>query len=80
MASKEVSISNWCAPRQVDAEVRVYALDDHRDDHGGRLKGRMMLTVRTGASSLQVCPTAAEARDLIAALQWALEPVVAEAA
>ncbi len=36
--------------------------------------GRLTLVIYTGAASIHLRPTAAEARELIAALQWALEP------
>lgn len=50
-----------------DASVTAYSIDAHNDE-------RIVLSINTGASTTYLRPTAAEARDLIAALQWALEP------
>jgi hypothetical protein len=80
--AKSVEISNWCDPSSRDAVLRVYAVD-HMSDGKDSLAGRICLTAHCGAMSMQIHPTVAETRDLIAALQWSLEaaePVVAEAA
>lgn len=80
--AKSVEISNWCNPSSRDAELRVYAVG-HLSDGNDALAGRICLTARCGAMSMQIHPTVAETRELIAALQWSLEavePVVAEAA
>jgi len=81
--AKSVEISNWCAPSSRDAVLRVYAVGHHMSDGGDAMAGRICLTAHCGAMSMQIHPTVAETRELIAALQWSLEaaePVVAEAA
>lgn len=85
MASKEfgyeVALSDFTGGTAT-ADARVWPLNFEAEKHLGML-GRLTLTLKTGAAYIQISPTAAEARDLIAALQWALEPaeqVVAEAA
>ena len=79
--AKSVEISNWCAPSSRDAVLRVYAVD-HMSDGKDSLAGRICLTAHCGAMSMQIHPTVAETRELIAALQWSLEAAepVAEAA
>lgn len=72
----EVEFSGWSG-KSTEAAVRVYKIGT---DTAGELADRMCMVLSTGAARVQFNPTAAEARDLIAALQWALEPVVAEAA
>lgn len=75
MASKEfgyeVALSDFTGP--ATAAARVWPLNVDAEKHLGML-GRLTLTLKTGAAYIQISPTAAEARDLIAALQWALEP------
>ncbi len=64
MAQRSVTIT----PRhsyQGNADATVFTPDDD---------GRLTLVIYTGAASIHLRPTAAEARELIAALQWALEP------
>lgn len=57
----------------IDAAIRVWPIDNSTEKYPA-LAGRLTMTLRTGAATVQVNPTAAEARDLIAALQWAQEP------
>lgn len=70
----EVEFSGWSG-KSTEAAVRVYKIGDT-----GQPTDRMCMVLSTGAARVQFNPTADEARDLIAALQWALEPVVAESA
>lgn len=71
----EVEISGWASLARggIDAAIRVWPLDNSTEKYPA-LAGRLTMTLRTGAATVQVNPTAAEARELIAALQWALDP------
>lgn len=82
MKQTEVQISNWCAPNKRAATVAIWPLDDGALRHA-ELRGRLSISIETGCATLQLRPTADEARALIAALQSALAnpaPALAEAA
>ena len=77
-----VDVSHWCDPSQRAATLIIWPLDDGGARHA-ELRGRLTLAIDTGAASVSLKPTAAEARALIAALQHALDNparVLAEAA
>lgn len=70
-----VHISHWCNPSEDAATIRVRQLGDNSIEHP-QLADRITLCIDVGyATTVHLRPTAAEARDLIAALQWALHAV-----
>lgn len=80
MQSTTISFSHWCAPNwRPRAEINVSPIGAGSDQHR-ELRERIRFCVYSGAASLQFNPTRDEARALIAALEWALQPVEAEAA
>lgn len=67
MAKQQISVN--VTPQythQGDTDVTVFALEEK--------DGRLTVGVYTGVAHFHLRPTAAEARELIAALQRALEP------
>lgn len=68
-----VTFSHWTEPTQTSAEITTFALDTGADRHR-MLSGRMCLAISAGVATVHLRPTAAEARALIAAIEWALEP------
>ena len=81
MDQRNVELSDWCNPKQREAKVIFWPVND--GDIDDRLRERITIVIRTGAANTQLSPTVSEARDLIAALQWAIESaerVTAEAA
>lgn len=81
MDSKSIGFSHWCSPETLRVEIRVTPIGEHGSISDQRLSERATITIESGAARLLFCPTRAEARALIAALEWALQPVeAAEAA
>ena len=79
MDSKMVCISSWCVPARPDAYIYVSPFGFNGAEFH-RLAERATIVVSSGVARMQFNPTRDEARALIAALEWALQPVEAEAA
>lgn len=75
MDSKSISFSHWCTPGTTLTEIRVTRLGEHGCVKDERLADRATIDVSTGVAHMQFCPTRDEARELIEALEWALQPV-----
>ena len=74
MQSKMVCISSWCVPERPDAYVDVFPVGFNGAEFPS-LAERATIVVCSGVARMQFNPTRAEARALIAALEWALQPV-----
>jgi hypothetical protein len=68
---RSVNITHWISGENV-ASVTVWPFGEGRDRHP-ELAERMTVALYTGACNVSLKPTAAEARALIEALQWALQ-------
>ena len=68
---RHVSLSLWTTG-DLDTEVSVWPLGDGARGYP-ELANRITVALYTGSCNVTLRPTAGEARDLIAALQWALE-------
>ena len=80
MQSKSISFSHWCNPSETRAEINVSPIGTDGDQYH-ELRKRIRFCVRSGAAHVQFNPTRDEARALIEALEWSLQPVeAAEAA
>lgn len=70
---RRTSISRWTKPSEQAAEFTVWPAHDRDDIEIDRdMRGRISLAISTGEAYLSLRPTAAEARALIEALEWAL--------
>lgn len=70
---RSTSISNWTNPSEQAAEFTVWPAHARNDIEIDRnMRGRLSISIYSGAARLSVRPTAAEARALIDALEWAL--------
>lgn len=78
MASKAVTVSKWLRPQEDAADITVWPVGHNSVNHPD-LAGRVCIAAYIGAATLSLHPTVAEARALIAALEWALEPQEVEA-
>lgn len=74
MDSQTISFSHWCSPSETHAEINVSRIGAGGDQYRA-LRKRIRFCVYSGAARLQFNPTRDEARALIAALEWALQPV-----
>lgn len=79
MQSKSISFSHWCSPSETRAEITVSPIGAGGDQYRA-LRERIRFCVYSGAAHIQFNPTPAEALELIAALQWALEAELVEVA
>lgn len=68
---RSIKFTNW-TNGEAQADITVWPLSASRHRHA-ELDGRMTIGIWTGACNVQFAPTAAEARSLIEALQWALD-------
>ena len=75
MQSKTINFSPWCSLETLRVEIRVTPIGERGSMSDQRLSERATIVVESGAARLLFCPTSAEARALIAALEWALQPV-----
>lgn len=75
MDSQTISFSPWCSLETLRVEIRVTPIGEHGSMSDQRLSERATIVVESGAARLQFNPTRDEARALIAALEWALQPV-----
>ena len=75
MDTKSISFSHWCTPSKTSVEIRVSPIGQHGDLLDPRLSERATIIIESGVARLQFCPTRDEARALIEALEWALQPV-----
>jgi len=75
MQSKTINFSPWCSLETPRVEIRITPIGAHGSMSDQRLSERATIVVESGAARLLFCPTRAEARALIAALDWALQPV-----
>lgn len=74
MDGKIVCISSWCGPWRTDAYIDVSPVGFNGAEFP-RLAERATIVVSSGVARMQFNPTRAEARALIEALEWALQPV-----
>jgi len=74
MDSKKVYVSDWCAQARPDAYIDVSPVGFNSAEFP-RLAERATIVVSSGVARMQFNPTRAEARALIEALEWALQPV-----
>lgn len=80
MDGKIVCISSWCDTASPDAYIDVSPVGFNGAEFP-RLAERATIVVSSGVARMQFNPTRDEARALIQALEWALQPVAqAEAA
>ena len=74
---RSINVSHWLGgPADFGndgTDITVWPLGEGANRHA-ELADRLSIAMHTGNASLSLKPTAAEARALIAALQWALEP------
>lgn len=69
-----VAISQWTRPGEQAADITVWPAHERDDPQVSRdMRGRLSIAIYSGASCTSLRPTAAEARALIDALQWALD-------
>lgn len=73
MDSQTISFSHWCAPSETRAEIHVSRIGTGGDRYQ-ELRDRIRFCVYSGAAHIQFNPTRDEARELIAALELALQP------
>ena len=75
MQSKTINFSHWCSPETLRVEIQVTPIGEHGSMSDQRLSERATIVVESGAVRLLFCPKRDEARALIEALEWALQPV-----
>ena len=80
MQSKTINFSPWCSLETLRVEIRVTPIGEHGSMSDQRLSERATIVVESGAARLLFCPTRDEARALIEALEWALQPAEQTAA
>lgn len=68
---RTAQVSHWLYPTERAAEITVWPLSDGATLHE-ELMGRLSVSIDCGVASVSLRPTAAEARAIIEALQWAL--------
>lgn len=74
MQSKMVYVSDWCGSARPDASIDVSPVGFNGAEFP-RLAERETIVVSSSVARMQFNPTRAEARALIEALEWALQPV-----
>ena len=74
MDSKKVYVSDLCGYARPDAPIDVSPIGWGSAEFP-RLAERATIVVSSGVARMQFNPTRAEARALIEALEWALQPV-----
>ena len=74
MQSKMVCISSWSVPARPDAYIDVSPVGFNGAEFPC-LAERATIVVSSGVARMQFNPTRDEARALIEALEWALQPV-----
>lgn len=79
MDSKWISFSHWCTPSETRAEINVSPIGTNGGQYH-ELRKRIRFCVYSGAAHIQFNPTRDEARALIEALEWALQPAEQTAA
>lgn len=76
---RSVGISSYLRPKEyshrTDVSVWRYGDENESDD----MRDRFTISINAGPTTMYLRPTLDEARELIEALQWAIEPAGATA-